>query len=289
MSDLQLSAEEPGLCRVVSAEVQGTQFDASEVTVFIRNKAKGGLSIDSECTCPMAVDCKHAAALILEALEAYPALFQFEASKPAVRSLPPDMQGWFEPLQRAAAPAPPDANVYPTDEPQRLLYVLDLASQYAPARVIVKGMTARLLKSGKYSESREYNLGNIVNTPQPARFVRPVDVALVRKLHLISTAHIMGGHPIQGSDGAELLRELLATGRCHWRGTGKKHPPLSFGEARPARLTWITEPDGCQRPSLAVTPAARTVLPLAPPWYVDEDAGLCGPLETGLPPTVAET
>ena len=36
-----------------------------------------------------------------------------------------------------------------------------------------------------------------------------------------------------------------------------------------------------------MTPPAGVILPLSPPWYLEETTGVCGPLQTGLPDAVA--
>jgi len=286
--DIEVQDQEEGRCRVISAQVQGSDFRPYHVTVLIRSDEKEGLTIESECSCPMEYECKHGAAVIFAALEEQPRLFDFSLTVRSETKLLPETQIWLEQLDKAAAPVPTDPNAYPPDEPQRLLYTLDVVSQHGPACVAVKAMTARVKKTGGWSDARAYNLGNIVAGHPPARFIRPVDLKIARKLQLIHGHFVSGAHGMGGVEGAELLQEMLATGRCYWRGCGKHHPPLTLGEARSGQLAWATDATGMQRPSLQATPSVTAVLPLAPPWYVDETNATCGPIETGLPPNIAE-
>ena len=89
-----------------------------------------------------------------------------------------------------------------------------------------------------------------------------------------------------GRPGAQVLPEIVATGRCYWQSLRKNSRALSLGAARPAKPIWRTDQRGWQEPILEVTLAAVS-LPLSPPWYVDEQESCCGPLETGLPPDAA--
>ena len=124
--------------------------------------------------------------------------------------------------------------------------------------------------------------------PRPP-YARASDVVLVKRLKLLQPpGYYYGVDTLTGAEGAVLLEDMLRTGQCHWRGTGKKHPPLTLGLPRLAKLEWRADEHGMQSPGLDVTPGATTILPLAPPWYLDEGTGSCGPLDTGLPPAVAE-
>src|ERR1041385_2083317 len=129
--------------------------------------------------------------------------------------------------------------------------------------------------------------GNVLYNHPPAPFVRPGDVVLARKAMLAQASFNAFELFLEGVAGAELLKEILATGRCHWRGSGKQHPVLTLGAARPAQPTWIADGQGRQRPGFNVAPPATGFLPFAPPWYVDESSATCGPLETGLADAVA--
>ncbi|HNI24126.1 MAG TPA: DEAD/DEAH box helicase [Plasticicumulans sp.] len=52
-------------------------------------------------------------------------------------------------------------------------------------------------------------------------------------------------------------------------------------------MQWQTDPGGGTRLAFVAGPPADAVLPLSPPWYVDAQAGCCGPLSTTLPPALA--
>ena len=86
--------------------------------------------------------------------------------------------------------------------------------------------------------------------------------------------------------GAECLRRMAQTGRLC---PASDFSPLHYvDEARPASLAWRTDELGRQRPLLKPEPAADLVIPVQPPWFVDFDEGIIGPLAVpGRPEAVA--
>jgi superfamily II DNA or RNA helicase len=166
---------------------------------------------------------------------------------------------------------------------ERLLYIL----RPVPGKVKLEFAVARRLKAGGYGLPRVCYVGNLLNTNPPPPFLRPLDVELARKVMLAQRVFNTWDPMLEGVAGAALLKEILATGRCHWRGGGKGHPSLTLGEARTAKPEWRPDAQGRQHAGFAVEPEPTAILPFAPPWFVDEKTGTCGPLETGLPDDVA--
>jgi superfamily II DNA or RNA helicase len=104
---------------------------------------------------------------------------------------------------------------------------------------------------------------------------------LLRRLFLAQEDGQLFGAELKGRAGVELLAEIVATGRCHWMNSRKGSRPLSLGAARPAQPVWRTDQRGWQEPAIKGTPPA-VVLPLSPPWYMDEEQACCGPLTMSL-------
>ena len=88
---------------------------------------------------------------------------------------------------------------------------------------------------------------------------------------------------LRGAQAGELLQRLLRTGRL---ALSTDLSPLLPGEARPGSFGWRIDPQGCQRPCFKALAESSLALPLLPPWYVDLDRGLVGPLEIPGDPVV---
>ena len=104
------------------ALVQGTRLRPYRVFIDI---GKGNpVSLSARCSCPVAWNCKHGAAVLLEALANPPTV---EGAEPD--ALPGLVGGWLQQLHQVARPtASPDEIAYRLDYPARpgLPFVLDL-------------------------------------------------------------------------------------------------------------------------------------------------------------------
>jgi superfamily II DNA or RNA helicase len=121
----------------------------------------------------------------------------------------------------------------------------------------------------------------VLRSQTPPKYLRPSDRTILRWLSRLPSIGSQKGSSLVGDDGGETLVKALATGRCRWQGVGG--PVLAQGTPRPGTLGWRLDADGRQR-SRIVFEAGGDVLPMAPPWYVDAQAGLCGPIVTELAP-----
>ncbi|MGY2051575.1 DEAD/DEAH box helicase [Methylobacterium sp. JK268] len=265
-----------------------------------------GRRINGACTCPVGVNCKHVAAVLLAHLEktagagseaggtdqAEKRLQRLLAPPPArpglsPDGLPPALAEWLARLDRARATADEE---YPPEINQRLVYLLGpLAVDEGRPHLAVRVISTRLLKNGRFSETgRSYALPP--GSAEPARFVRPSDRRILRLLQVMGPSWIHSVnwgqstvYDLSGAEGAEILAALLATGRARW--DSPNGPPLAAGPPRPGRFAWREEGDGLRGDLTCEGPG--TVLAATPPVYVDPEAGLVGPVETGLAPRIA--
>jgi len=270
----------------ISGQVQGTAAGPYTVEVQITPGHTGRPTIRGHCSCPMAHNCKHVAAILLEALASdetghddHPHAFG-PASSQAVPNAA--LQPWIDAMARtargAASPAAPQT-------PERLLYLLKLERLRNTTRAAVDILLVRPLKNGGYGKAERWSGG----LQSHARFVTEADRDLLRWLETLRTGQGgvgFGTYPLRGSAGAHVLASMIATGRCHWR--NKDTPPLVPGEPRAGTPAWRTDPEGRQRLICLTDPGIDDVLPVNPPWFVDSVHAQCGPLKTGLGDTFAE-
>jgi len=302
----------------ITGRVRGSGKRLYQVRVTRHTTKFGFEELDTACSCPVAVDCKHAAALLLETVARPQRAMAAPGDRrngqraregpandlararpspggapPAARhgerapSLPPEVTAWLDDVERCVDRARPD---YPPQVRQRLLYLLTPADSWlaVPGEAELRLASARLLKDGRFSEHwTRYTADNVQNTA-PAKFRRTEDLRLLHRLQLLRSprgrGRFPGVHPLHGPDGMEILQAVLATGRCRW---GEPNGVvLTQGPARTVQGVWRFEPDGRQRFRLDL-PDGTHVIPTEPPWYVDPEAGLCGPVETGLDGSLA--
>jgi superfamily II DNA or RNA helicase len=301
---------------VIVGRVRGSEPRPYQQMISLR-PGNSGVIIHGTCSCPMHVNCKHVAAVLIEAeRQAGPAGRERAMALPgtagnAARSqgLPPHLKLWLDELAEIAQPVSGD-NAYPAGIKQRLIYVLAVepGRNGYPARAEIRPMVASLLKNGDFGSTRSYSPSNI-NNYQPAKHLRPIDHEILKELDWLERR--TGGYTIGGVEisrdpmFARVLRSILMTGRCRWKEVSG--PVLSEGPARRAGLAWriergarqslviepdasephAVEPDGGTAGTQAKTLQIDAVLAASPPFYVDLGAGLAGPLDLGLPDAVA--
>ncbi|MEI7970734.1 MAG: DEAD/DEAH box helicase [Betaproteobacteria bacterium] len=285
------------------ASVQGSEAAPYkvEVQVFPGN---GGMRIQGRCNCPVGVNCKHVAAALLSIVDrpppriatdpvesrgAQPAPLRPVDLPPRPRdaggqdALPADWVAWLTSAAQVLAPDPAQARPQ-TLAPQRLLYMIDPTASYQRAGLRVRLMTARMRKDGTLGNpSPWHNARNSLTAPPS--FVGPEDVRLLKQLMVEGNAAFDSEFVLRGTAAEDILPGLLDTGRCHFADTTT--PAFALGAPRRARAEWTHGEDGSQTLQWRCEPAFGVLLPLAPPWYVDLDARVCGPLETGWAPEIA--
>ena len=140
---------------------------------------------------------------------------------------------------------------YPADVKHHLIYVLDVetTSTGGAARATISPVTATLLKAGGFGASPKfYNSNNIYNY-QPAKYLRPVDMEILRELAWLARQNAGSlGHCValtSEPSSAKLLCKILDTRQCRH---GNVHGPvMREGQARPASARWLLQRNGRQR------------------------------------------
>ncbi len=281
---------------IVFAEVLGSRREPYEVNVHLFDDSLEELGITSLCSCPERVRCKHAAAALLHVAEQpgnwartglagfgpYQDLLFPDFTPPPSAPQPeinPRLKHWLEQLGAAtlASEATP-GHAEETEPEKSLLYLL----RPEGTKVRVEFCVARPLRYGGYTQGTDCHVQSVLYRSPPPPFVRPEDLKLIRKLALCQFDFGSYLLTLEAEWGVEILREMLATGRCHWRGAGKKHRGLVLGLARQAEAAWEPDARGVQHSIFRIEPPVTEILQLSPLWYVDETRGECGPIETSL-------
>ncbi|HEX9534561.1 MAG TPA: SNF2-related protein [Stellaceae bacterium] len=242
------------------ASVRGTR--PRPYHVFVEINDSDPVVISGRCSCPVGWNCKHAAAVLLEALRNPPSVERAEENL-----LDGAVGGWLHQLRQAVQPpASPEAIAYRLDWP------------LAPGSPFVIDLrVARILKSGEWGADRALPAQQLQNPT--ANYLTPADRGIIR---------LLGGGSwspqLQLSDDPEIadlaMRRILGTGRCRWQNLAS--PPLALGPSRAGRLSWKVGADGRQIVGIALDDPSAVVLPSASPWYVLPAERLAGPIELAL-------
>ncbi len=240
------------------ADVQGTRRRPYHVLVEIKEGQR--VHLTGRCSCPVTIDCKHVAAVLLEALKNPP------RGIAAADPLGGPVGGWLDQLRLGSKT--------PARAPEEIIYRLD-DPPHPGQSFALELRVARVLKTGVYGADRACSAGFETST---AKYVQPDDRLAGR---LMRTAWGAAQLPADPDVLRLLMERILATGRCRWRDI--QSPPLALGAPRRARLGWQLGDDGCQSAAIVEIEEAAIALPGAAPWYVDPASCLAGPLEFDLP------
>lgn len=119
---------------------------------------------------------------------------------------------------------------------------------------------------------------------KPPPFVTDLDVDILRSLQAnVPEGSESQSFPLVGEGAVDLLQRLLGTGRLALAGDLAL---VLAGGPRPGALVWRIDGDGCQRAAFRTESPSTVAMPLLPPWYVDTDRCVVGPLEVAGDPDV---
>lgn len=234
---------------------------------------------ETSCSCPVGIECKHAAAVLCEVL-ARQRQGGSVPPRPAARKADPlagPIAFW---LNDIAASVGRDAQA---GAGEIVVYVLGNAPHAQGQPVVISAQIVRWLKAGGYSKPRPVQLSTVASSA--GQYVSPEDRVIARLLTLDAWRTPAGGLPAEAGLREVVLRQLLATGRCHWHSPNSA--PLTAGETRHGQIIWQLLPDGSQAPAIDTGSPTVVAIPGEASWYVDTEALTLGPLDVGLPGAMA--
>jgi superfamily II DNA or RNA helicase len=266
------------------ARVQGSRPHPYEVDVRLV-PGRTGLQVYGLCSCPMRVNCKHVAAVVLcviandgKTRPPAPPPAASARSKPAAATaaLPYELELWLSAAEHATRPEP-EREEYAPNVLQRVLYLLHLPDPAEGGAAHVRLALARRLKAGGYSALTPWSNARQA-VQRPPGFVLPQDQRILRSL-LLEISNDDSAFVLAGPSAPETLKAMLASGRCHFEGAAS---PLREGAPRSGRLRWEFLPSGVQAVVCDTEPPSQRLLPFGPPWYLDLERLECGRVDTGL-------
>jgi superfamily II DNA or RNA helicase len=229
------------------------------------------------------IDCKHAAAAVIEFFNSVPAAMMSRQPASDVAVSPHAatsasqhdyaLTQWLERLEKLDRPAPRPARP-PVEE---IVYLLSLERWPGPPRVQVTICKGRRRKKGGHGSITIYDPRMMPE--QVPRFIHGTDLDIFSRLRR-AEREWSGQYSLSGQYAAGILSRLSDSGRCYWESA--ENLPLKPGSARCGRWVWEMGEDGSQSLTMAVEPDALS-LPTEPPWYLDSNRRECGPLHTDVP------
>ncbi|MDZ5112166.1 DEAD/DEAH box helicase [Pseudomonas putida] len=235
----------------------------------------GDLRVFGRCTCPVALNCKHCVAALLQLQYGNDGLDAAAPPEQAALSLPPDLNLWVQALESPSQPAAPNE---PARKGPAIYYRIHMDHEHCRLEPI-KGtrQTDGSLKIGRITSMPEM----IYYTP---RYVTEDDARLLRLIDARSKT-MTPMVQLEGKQGAELYGYALATGRLLFEDDAA---PLSPGPELHAEFRWVRLDNGSYRGAWYHDGHQQLqVLPIEPMHYVDRHSHQTGKLLHDLDPFIA--
>ena len=256
---------------------------------------KGRWKIEGTCSCPIGYNCKHVAAVMLEVAKRQAAQKTATAVSPKAAptipvppletgpdlvELPPDpaVVAWLASLDQTVAR--PETRTNPLEP--RIQYLLSLLKYNGHDEVRVNIVFGKLDPDGESGLSGTLKLEELKRATSGKD--SQADVVTLRGLERSGQIIEYGraAFRLQGEEGAYYLDRMADSGRAIWH--GNKFIKLRRAGPRKMQLRWQAAANRQQ----ILKPDAEgvTILPMVPPWYIDEEAGMMGPFDLGMPAPV---
>ena len=247
----------------LGAHVMGTASRPYLVQIqFVLDK-KGWLSIAPHCTCPVGWHCKHTAAV----------LFAYLAQPKQAGKLNPVLLAWLADFRRSNIET--DVVKKPAKKPDVLIYCL--------VPQVTHGLGIQFLKAkvGDNGQLQKHENWNNVERAitNPPSFVNDEDMTILPLLWAMRDKNTYSGSfSLSGDKGEIALQRMQASGRLRYGDEGQVM--LNAGARRSASLQWQTDGHLRTHARLVASPPSRHVLSLKQLWYVDNQSGEIGVLES---------
>jgi superfamily II DNA or RNA helicase len=252
----------------ITGSVHGSQQRPYSQTVALVEKRGGhGVRIVGYCTCPVATNCKHVVAVLLERLsdleEADTGSGPFGAGMPQPAAdagpqplaLSTAVAGWLDRLAAAAPQAPAPAGIEACKPNLRQLrFILNhrdaIRSSGSAATAFIRSVSVRLRKDGAFHDEKLYDPNNALRpAEQLPQFLTEDDLAILRDLAWARqrARGITDFDTPLGADAVSLriVEAALDTGRLYYGALDG--PILRPGPELAAEPRWVKGEHGAQR------------------------------------------
>lgn len=255
----------------INSKVLGRRGIAYQQSITLSSDNGEDTTISGLCSCPMMMNCKHVAAVLLEII----AMEQIEVEK---RSAKP-VESWLNELETVNQNhRKKPSNTLTANANFALLYILNPDPDPRTRGLRVYAQKVRRLKRGGYGVPNRYVLEKIHNY-YTEKFIEQSDKDIARLLASSQYYHYtMNTDYALDSDLAEIaLKKMLASERCHW--LDYQTPPLALSHSREITFRWEHHGEGQQLVS-HIDPPGNQIFKLHQLWYLDLEEGQIGLLNS---------
>jgi superfamily II DNA or RNA helicase len=273
---------------LISASVQGSARRPYDTSLVV-GVGRDDWTLRGVCSCPVAFECKHSAALAI--------LLQRKLVDPS-QAPPPGavadhaLRTWLNEIETVARTTanPVASTAKPGGDAKFLAYCIEETAAAPRSKFQFAMRVANRLKDG--TVRIQPNQAS-ADPSRPPKYMAREDIVISSLYHQRLRKHSgWGTMALEGPDWDELLDGALATGRLflgkqsHDRRGSSDYRVMGEGPAEKVEAVWETLPDGSVRPVLRGLRAELRLLATVPPRYLDTGAALIGPVESSMPSAI---
>lgn len=271
----------------ITARVRGSGYKRYEIEINLLEE-DGYLGISGDCSCPVAYNCKHVAAALLQVLEEgllpSTALKRMEGT--SKQDSCPFEDSLFKHWLDFHVERPTLARNQKKNIPEALVYLLDLNTRYQMGQKVsvwsIQPAISRKLKAGGLGKAR--GVSNLDYDERYRELMDNKDEEVAILLGMLVAKDPDKSHynsfPVALLEelGEKVLSLVIATGRCYF-GDPKFNTPIEIGSSQPAKVLWVADSSGTQAAYCDIESDTVAVLPTKPFRYFDREQNLVGPVE----------
>ena len=209
-------------------------------------------SIEGNCSCPVAYNCKHVAAACL--------MYQYSLQNSRTGASCLD---WLDFLDDTVEKRNTNRDF--------IIYILNKAVN-KPHEFSIELSLCKEKKTGGLSKGRKLSLQNIPYYQHNVNYLQPEDNDIIKLLAALESNYQGAYSVLEGAVGYFALSKLLPTGRLYWQDCTQA--AFKQGSNRDLRFNWIQTGDDYKL-SLSIEPDAQLLL-TDPPQYLDTNTRTIG-------------
>ncbi len=249
--ELEITHTDNNRIKLIS-EVNGNNFYpySQAITLY---KHHQNLTLDGECSCPVAYNCKHVVASCLEYL-----------SRTNRQQIDPKEETnslvWLDDFITAGS-----TDTQPVSLDEFICYVLKPSTN--TGEITVEFSKHRRLKNGGIGKGKSINLYGMSDNYIHTNYIRKIDTEIAKIVEVQNKNNWMSSNiSLFGEIGCMCFLKMIATEHCYWQTT--ENPPLKITDTRELKLKWHNKKNNDKQLKIEIEPDAIP-LNFHPPFYLD--------------------
>lgn len=273
----------------ITAQIAGSSFQKYRTTLHF-SRFSNQWSVESHCSCPVGYLCKHTCALFSLLADQARKIIESPGGNSPIANLQLDAPtiAWLQQLEKATKVSTAPTKIEPPYS-KFLAYCIEISTYDSSQNPIMVLHPGSLNKNGTINIEQSIATADIT---RPPKYMQDSDIRLVTIYRQLEYK-LRGYHGVKmhGPGWVELIDGALAENRLYCLHGGRGYriqdtKKLEQGPAERIEATWETSRDGVAKPILRFDNPELKLIPIEPPYYLDQANSLIGRVESAVPTAI---